>query len=62
MVNGCSSSSTDEKANDGDCPEKTVMLTVQELAEDSTGPGGVRITNSELREIQNAIDNVPPDC
>ena len=63
LLTGCSSSTTtDETANYGDCPEKTAMLTVQELAEDTAGPGGAKVTKSEFREIRNAIDNVPSDC
>jgi hypothetical protein len=48
--------------NDGECPEKDQMLAIQELAEDPTGPGSTRITNSELQEIREAIANVPSDC
>jgi hypothetical protein len=48
--------------NDGDCPEKDEMLATQDSAEDPYGPGGTRVTDEELRDIQAAIANVPSDC
>lgn len=48
--------------NDGDCPEKSEMLAIQDMAEDPYGPGGTKVTDEELRDIQAAIANVPSDC